>query len=168
MTPSKPMPLAEPAWLAEARHHVGLREIHGAPTAPTIKAWLQKLKAWWADDETPWCGTFCAAVMQNTGIELPKHWYRAKGWLDWGVPLEQPDVGCVVVFEREGGGHVGFVVGRDLNNNLQVLGGNQGDAVSIATFPRTRVVGYRWPRGELLMSAALPLLGGSAMSTREA
>ena len=159
--------MIEPDWLTEARKHIGLREIPGAPTDPTIARWLKSLKAWWTDDATPWCGTYCAAVMQATGLPIPKHWYRAKGWLDWGVPIDDADLGCIVVFERQGGGHVGFVVGRDRANNLLVLGGNQGDAVSVAAFGRDRVVGFRWPVGVDLVSAALPL-GTAGRSTGEA
>jgi uncharacterized protein (TIGR02594 family) len=131
-----------------------------------IAGWLGRLKAWWADDETPWCGTFVAAMMEPWA-PLPKHWYRARAWLDWGVPLEHPEVGCVVVFERQGGCHVGFVVGRDLANNLLVLGGNQGNRVSIAAFPRERVLGYRRPEGIQLVAAALPL-GQAQVSRSEA
>jgi len=132
-------------WLIEAKRHIGLREAPGAPTQPVIAGWLRTLRAWWADDETPWCGTFVAACMQQAGVTLPKHWYRAKGWLEWGQALDGPAVGCVVVFEREGGGHVGFVTGRASNGNLLVLGGNQGDAVNERQFPVGRVIGYRWP-----------------------
>ena len=70
---------------------------------------------------------------------------RAKDWLNWGQKIIQPCVGCIVVFERDGGGHVGFVVGQDANNNLMVLGGNQGDAVKVSPFNLTRVIDYRWP-----------------------
>lgn len=157
----------EPAWIIEARKYIGLREMPGAPTAPRIATWLDALGAWWRDDATPWCGVYCAAVMKECGFAVPKHWYRAKGWLDWGVKIDEPDVGCVVVFERQGGGHVGFVVGRDRANNLLVLGGNQGDAVSIAAFSRDRVSGFRWPAEAELVSAALPL-GSAAATTGEA
>ena len=37
------------------------------------------------------------------------------------------------------------MVGRDKAGNLMVLGGNQGDAVSIRPFALSRVAGYRWP-----------------------
>ncbi len=149
----------DPTWLAQARTHIGLREIPGMATSPTIAGWLRQLRAWWRDDETPWCGTYIAAVMQASALPVPQHWYRAKGWLEWGVPLSNPEVGCVVVFERAGGGHVGLVVGRDLAGNLAVLGGNQGNEVSIASFPRSRVVGYRWPANSQPLYAALPLVG---------
>ncbi len=136
---------SEPLWLRLARADIGLRELPGAPTAPKIAAWLQKLGAWWSDDATPWCGTACAAWMQAAGHAIPKHWYRARGWLEWGTALAAPAVGAIVVFERTGGGHVGIVVGKDQAGRLLVLGGNQGDAVSIAPFDMARVIGYRWP-----------------------
>jgi hypothetical protein len=51
-----------------------------------------------------------------------------------------------------------------------VLGGNQGDAVSISPFSRGRVLGYRWPANEALPEAApLPVLAhGGALSHNEA
>ena len=135
-----------PAWMVEAASQQGVREIPGAPTAPKISKWLADLKAWWTDDETPWCGVFVAHCMQSVGIKPPKAWYRAKGWLDWGTPMAHPAVGCVVIFERDGGGHVGLVVGRAAETNcLMVLGGNQGDAVRVSAFDPRRAVGFRWP-----------------------
>lgn len=134
-------------WLVEARRHLGLRELPGAPTEPTIARWLKELKAWWSEDATPWCGTFAAHCIKAQGLALPTHWYRAKDWLNWGEVLTDPAEGCIVVFNREGGGHVGFVIGRDLRGRLLVIGGNQGDAVSVAPFEFSRVAGYRWPTG---------------------
>ena len=158
----------EPYWLRVARKDLGLRELRGAPTAPRIASWLKALKAWWADDETPWCGVAVAAWMQQSSITLPQHWYRAKGWLEWGYELELPVVGCVVVFERDGGGHVGLVVGKDTRGRLLVLGGNQGDAVSISPFDPTRVAGFRWPLSELhnlRRQSGLPVIANSAASS---
>lgn len=161
---------AEPVWLAIARGDIGLRELPGAPTAPRIATWLKNLKAWWNDDETPWCGVAVAAWMQACDIALPKHWYRAKGWLEWGRELVTPAVGCVVVFERTGGGHVGLVVGISEVGYLMVLGGNQGDEVSIRAFDKSRVIGYRWPPSHPLPTdRTLPLLASnSGVSRNEA
>lgn len=142
----------EPSWLKIARRYIGLRETPGRATTPTIQRWLLDLRAWWTDDEAAWCGTFVAAVMREDGTTLPKAWYRARAWLEWGFPLDEPMLGCVVVFERGGGGHVGFVVGRNAQDKLLVLGGNQNDSVSVAAFTPTRVLGFRWP------FASLPLL----------
>lgn len=91
------------------------------------------------------CGTYVAHCIKACKLQLPKYWMRALDWLNWGQELARPSVGCVVVFERTGGGHVGFVVGKDAAGNLMVLGGNQGDAVKISPFDPVRVLGYRWP-----------------------
>lgn len=145
----------DPAWLAAARKYIGVAEIPGKEHAPQIVRWLATLKAWWREDETPWCGVLTAACLRETGVALPKHWYRAKGYFGepdkpWGSPLVAPALGCIVIFERKGGGHVGFVVGKEPCGNLRVLGGNQSNRVSIASFERTRVAGYRWPPGVVL------------------
>lgn len=132
-------------WVAEARRHIGLAEIPGKQHNPKIINWLNTLNAWWRDDETPWCGTFVAHCCRVAGRGLPQHWYRAKAWADAGTRLQHPAYGCIVVFDRKGGGHVGFVVGQDSQGNLMVLGGNQGNKVSIAKFPRSRATAYVWP-----------------------
>ncbi|PPC95249.1 MAG: TIGR02594 family protein [Methylotenera sp.] len=155
-------------WIDEARKHIGLKEIVGKDTNLTIKSWLSNLKSWWSEDETPWCGTFAAHCLKTAGYPIPKHWYRALDWLNWGVEITSPCYGCIVVFSRKGGGHVGFVVGRDENYRLMVLGGNQGNAVSIAPFETSRVAGYRMPVGTLGRGVLPTLHSKSASSTNEA
>ena len=146
-------------WMIEAERHIGLREIKGSKHNSTIVGWLKNLKAWWFDDETAWCGTFIAHCLKSTGHIVPKAWYRALAWLDWGQRIDNPVVGCIVVFSRKGGGHVGFVVGKNRNGNLMVLGGNQSDAVAISAFDKNRVVGYRWPSDAMIpISVDLPLI----------
>lgn len=155
----------EPLWLTIARRDLGIEETPGRETTPAIRCWLINLGAWWRDDETPWCGVAVAHWMREAGASVPKNYFRARSWLDWGTALTQPALGCVVVFDRRGGGHVGLVVGRNELDYLLVLGGNQGDKVSIATFSPDRVLGYRWPLLDLAglpdalptLSAALPL-----------
>ncbi len=162
----------EAPWLTEARRYLGQRELPGAPTAPFISRWLQQLGAWWRDDETPWCGTAVAAWMLVCGFKPPAAWYRAKAWATWGDELPVPVVGAVVVFEREGGGHVGLVAGQDQHGRLMVLGGNQGNAVTVAPFDHRRVIAYRWPSQAYQpfpMPTVLPVLASTApSSTNEA
>lgn len=160
--------ISEPPWLIYARKFIGLAEIPGKEHSPIIVSWLTRLKAWWKDDEVPWCGTFVAQCFSVHELLLPKHWYRAKDWLNWGVKLSAPEVGCVVVYERTGGGHVGFVVGQDASGYLMTLGGNQGNRVSVAPFDRSRVLGYRWPAGIVVMIAPLPIVDSDGkVSTQE-
>lgn len=144
----------ELAWIAEARKHIGLKE-NTSKTAhnPTILAWLERMgqfsgeaRAWWREDETPWCGLFVGVCLGEAGRFVVKEWYRAREWESpLMTELARPAYGCLVTFTRDGGGHVGFVVGEDARGNLMVLGGNQSNAVSIAPFAKSRVTGYFWP-----------------------
>ncbi len=155
-----------PPWLPIARSYLGVIETPGPGTTPIIGQWLKRLKAWWTGDDVPWCGVFAADCVTEAGLEPPKQWYRAKAWASWGVPLTAPCLGCIVVFERQGGGHVGFVVGRDPRGRLMVLGGNQGDKVSIVPFDPTRVIALRWPAGDF-ERLPLPVIQTSAASSSQ-
>lgn len=135
------------AWMKVALEHIGTKEIKGPKHSSTIVGWLNRLGAWWDSDEVPWCGVYVAAVMALSGIPYPRLYMRAKEWLSWGKKISVPVYGCVVVFGRTGGGHVGFVVGLDKSGNLLVLGGNQNDEVNVRAFPVSRVLGYRIPTG---------------------
>lgn len=154
--------------LSYARTLLGLAEVPGPGSNARIVKWLKDLKAWWFEDATPWCGVFVAHVMQHIGKPLPKHWYRAKGWLEWGKAC-QPAIGCVVVLDRDGGGHV-FLLTKVSSHFVWGIGGNQGDKVSEAKFDRLRVLGYRWPADEALPQPAPVLLSnaGGAVSRNEA
>lgn len=179
--------MSELAWIAEGRKFLGLREIKGSKHNQTLLRWLGDMgqyshesKAWWRDDETPWCGLFVGHCLGVTNRYVVKNWFRASAWADSLVMmrLDQPAYGCIVTFTRQGGGHVGFVVGKDTKGNLMVLGGNQGDAVSIAAFAMSRATGFYWPSkwvGKLVKSIpsatryTLPVLSSTGkLSTNEA
>lgn len=135
-----------PSWLEHARSYLGQKEIKGPKHNPLILGWWKKINAaWFTDDETPWCGAFVGGVLAESGMKVAKNAASARAWLNYGHELKKPAVGCIVIFARNGGGHVGFVVGKDQKGNLMVLGGNQGDTVTIAPFAMSRVLGYRWP-----------------------
>jgi uncharacterized protein (TIGR02594 family) len=158
----------EVPWLVAARKYIGVAEIPGVQHSPIIVGWLKKLKAQWFDDEVPWCGTFVGVCMSEAGIVLPQFWYRARDWMNWGVKLDEATVGCVVVYSRTGGGHVGFVVGKDKAGNIMTLGGNQHDAVNIKPFDPARVLGFRWPAHEVLTISPLPIVNlRGEISTQE-
>ena len=163
--------IIEPPWLIEARKHIGQTEIKGPKHNPFI-AGLWKIigLAGIKDDETPWCAAFVGAMLENVGIKSPRSG-RAQSFMSWGDSVPAPFVGAIVVFTRDGGGHVGIVIGKDARGNLMVLGGNQSDMVKISAFPHSRVTGYRKPVGYLVPAAnyRLPVLAGDGkLSTNEA
>lgn len=157
----------EPQWLQIARAGIGQKEIPG----PRHNAWI--LRLWVAikrrgikDDDTAWCSPFVGAAFEACGI-VSTRFESAKSWLDWGQKLAEPVLGCVVVFSRAGGGHVGFVVGQSAKGIL-VLGGNQDNEVSIAEFRRDRIVGYRWPKGVPVPDFQQLALGSASQTKSEA
>lgn len=142
--------MADPAWLVVARALIGTKETPGPANNPRIMDWanklgVKKLGVAYANDATPWCGLFVAHCFNAIGIEPAKIAVRAKAWATWGVAVT-PCVGAVLVFNREGGGHVGIYVGED-DTHLHVLGGNQGDMVKIARIPKADLIACRWPAG---------------------
>ena len=160
--------MSEPSWLKIARSYDGLKEIPGPRHNQTIIRWLGKLRAWWSDDETPWCGVFVAHCMQESWLPFPKFYMRAKAWSDYGSLLRRDRLapGAILVFDRAGGGHVGFYVGEDAGF-YYVLGGNQSNAVNVMKLGKSRLVASRWPKGEPVIGKPVYLNGG-VVSTNEA
>lgn len=170
----------ELAWVAAGRERIGVHEIKGVKHHPLIiSMWTLTFQAtnqkqWIKDDETAWCGAFAGYCLAKADLakHIPKDFYRAKSWADVGTALNKPAYGCIVVFNRAGGGHVGIVVGKDQRGNIMVLGGNQSDAVNIKPFATDRVIAYRWCGTQKLPLASrynLPLLNSNGqVSTNEA
>lgn len=147
-----------PSWMHDALKLIGVSEIKGPKHNNTIIGWLDKLGAWWRDDETPWCGVFVAHCM-HPHYPIPGLYMRAKAWLDWGVRIKRPVYGCVVVLNHKGSWHVGFVVGHSITGDVLVLAGNQGNRVSEAFFKKEDVIGYRLPKDyDYGTSLAVPIV----------
>ena len=162
----------ELSHVAIARKYIGLSEIGTTNKHPTIDAWAKTLAGKWLIGQ-PWCGTFCAQVFKEAGLsaKVPKDFFRAKAWEKAGTKLDKPAYGCVVTFTRDGGGHVGFVVGKTKTGMLKVLGGNQSNAVTIQDFDPKRVTAYRWvSSGNVPQDHRydLPVLAAGRISTNEA
>jgi uncharacterized protein (TIGR02594 family) len=140
----------EPRWIVEARKNLNVREIKGPQhCAEILQYWRDIKRGGIKDDETPRCAAFVGAMLERVGIQSTR-FESARSYLTRGTELREPVRCIIVVFTRDGGGHVGFVVGQNENRDLLVLGGNQSDAVNVRAFARARVSGYRWPAGEAL------------------
>jgi len=156
---------AEPSYLTAARRDIGLREIRGPKHAGRILAMLQRLGAWWRDDETPWCGVAVGAWLSESGYVIPLHYYRALAWAEYGDRLPGPRQGAIAVLTRKGGGHVGIVTGVTLTgSHVRLLGGNQDDAVKESWFPAERITAYRAPHGVGLVAPVVGKVGTLSQS----
>lgn len=137
-----------------AQRFVGLRETAG-PKDNGFIVWAHSLCGLDTSDETPWCSAFVNALAWIMRLPRSKS-AAARSWLNVGMPIEieKAEPGYdVVVLKRGTGpqpgpeivnapGHVGLFAGVDQAFVL-VLGGNQGDQVSIARFPIANVLGVR-------------------------
>ena len=143
-------------YMKEAISHLGLKEIPGAENNDLIVSWWVKMGSWLRLDSSPWCGLFTAICLKNTGHPVPKQFYRALKWLDYGLPCSI-GVGAIAVMKRQGGGHVAFVAGRTKEGKIVLLGGNQGDKVCYTSVLVKDILAYRRPINSIL-DYKLPLI----------
>jgi uncharacterized protein (TIGR02594 family) len=150
-----PMPPAipvsgDPAWLKLARADLGVCELPGTAANPDImRAWEYCDYKPPAGDETSWCSAKACEWMERAGQPSTRA-PNARSWLKWGHELKRPKPGCVAVFWRGSPssweGHVGLYLGPGKKpGTVQVLGGNQSNAVSIRDYPESQLLGLRWP-----------------------
>jgi uncharacterized protein (TIGR02594 family) len=137
----------EPLWLKNARHLVGLKEIVGSRhEAKVLEFFAEAGHPEIHNDETAWCDAFVNAMLRRAGYAGTGS-LAARSFLTWGETLKTPKPGCIAVFKRGNSaweGHVAFFL-RDLGDHIEVLGGNQGNSVSVARQPKSSLLGYRWP-----------------------
>ena len=139
----------EPAWMTLARRDLGVTEQPGAADDARILRYFRDAgHGEVRHDEVAWCAAFAGACLERAGIRSTRS-LMARSYLAWGVALAEPRLGCIAVFSRGLNprlGHVGFYAGSSAAGIL-VLGGNQANSVRIATYPRSRLIGLRWPAG---------------------
>ncbi|WP_293513963.1 TIGR02594 family protein [Phenylobacterium sp.] len=119
-----------PRMISAALAELGVRETAGAANTTQILRWAVEtgLNADYRADSIPWCGLFMAHIARVAGREVPPASLWALSWARFGIEGGQPELGAVLVFMRQGGGHVGLYIGED-SRCYHVLGGNQGDRV---------------------------------------
>ena len=145
--------------VAVARTKIGVREYGGVSSKTSNDKIIEMIdkslvatgqsvskNEWLRNDKTPWCGSFMGYAFAEAGVgrKIPRNFFRASEWGNAGTKLDKPAYGCVAVFSRAGGGHVGIVVGVTKSGMLKILGGNQGNSVNIMDFDPKRVTNYRW------------------------
>lgn len=102
---------------------------------------------------TEWCAAFVNAVLSETGIPgsetVSNYPLTARSFLDWGIPVKDPEPGDLVIFPRGNEawqGHVGFYLRSQVIDGKKfyyILGGNQNNRVSIELYRATRAIGIR-------------------------
>jgi|GEM_PF-5641161 len=144
------MEITEWPWLKIAWRELGVTETPGTTHNPRIVEYLQTTTLGRPEnerDETPWCSAFVNWVLKKAGVKPRTNSAWARSWLTWGVATDNPIPGTIAVFSRgQNAGHVGFYLDED-QDRIKILGGNQANAVSVAWYPRSTLLGYREPEG---------------------
>jgi lysozyme family protein len=125
--------------IAKARSYIG--QLNDGPDVPRIAREIGKTFPEFANyvkeanNDTPWCGIFCAYVLSQFGIKPPPTtggvgFMWVDTWAKWGssVPVGNAQPGDLALF-LGGPHHITFCAG-----NGRYVGGNQGDAVTEASF----------------------------------
>jgi uncharacterized protein (TIGR02594 family) len=130
----------------EALKYIGLKAIYGPQNeSKLIEFWRKIGFNDIKDDETPWCSTFIMAIFNDLKIEFKAN-PSARSWLQTGEKIDNPKLGDLCIFWRESPeswkGHVAIYINESALNYF-VLGGNQDGTVSIAPFPKNKLLGAR-------------------------
>lgn len=149
----EPTPLPPPGdidpekWMAIARGEIGVKEYSGAfNNNPRIIEYHKTTSLGASEDEVSWCASFVGWCLLKSGYTSTKS-ALSRSYLTWGSALSSPRYGAVAILRRGNNpnlGHVTFVQKFD-DKYIYGLGGNQGDQVKVSRFPRSSVLGYRWP-----------------------
>lgn len=166
--PSEPDPAsAVPPWMVWARGELGEAEVPGPKSNARIMEYRDLSKAAGREDgedgSVPWCAIFVNAGLEQCGIRGTRSALaRSFEASDDFIRLDGPAVGAIVVYWRKslasGLGHVQYYDHETAEGRVFGIGGNQGDEVSLAGYPKkaptSGLRGYFWPR-----NYPLPVIG---------
>lgn len=152
--------------LQTASAEIGVKEVSGPKNNPRVvkyHAYSTLDNHSGMDDSVPWCSSFVCFVMEATRLASGKtigsvNSKLARSWLKWGVSSKSdPWPGDVVVYWRgkpDGWqGHVGIFL-KEANGRIYTLGGNQSDAVNVASYSRLKMLDIRRSSKHRKISAA--------------
>jgi len=131
-----------------ARGYLGTKEAAGPENNPLIMDMYASVGADWVEhDSVAWCAAFVGHCLERASIRSTRK-LTARSYLTFGEPVELKDAqeGDIVVFKRGNSnwqGHVAFFVEDAAGGRISVLGGNQGNAVTIAKYPKSALLGVR-------------------------
>ena len=128
----------KPHWLEIAEQELGVHETPGPKATARIVEYGKATSLKATSDEIPWCAAFVGWCLAQAGI-APTGSAAAASYYDWGVEIDEPEEGCIVVFPH----HVTFFVEWD-GDLLRCLGGNQADSVKYSNFSPDGAA-YRMP-----------------------
>ena len=158
--------MSEPKWLNRLRGALGTKEVPGPKANPLIVEMFDTVGSDITSDEEAWCAAATGWALEKEGYPSTRN-LAARSYLRYGKKVK-PKLGAIMVFKRGSStwqGHVGFYVGEDADSYM-ILGGNQGNTVSIKPYPKSSFLAARWPdtaRNSNTVKAAVLGTGGTAL-----
>lgn len=138
----------DPPWLRIALGEVGVKRNPGAESNPRIVEYNASTTVGPLSDKIAWGCSFVSWVFQQAQTPGNVRSARCADWLGFGSQIKDPKRGAVAIFSpivaEASSGFVGFVLSAD-DKTVNLVVGNINQAVSLASFPRASVRGYRWP-----------------------
>ena len=127
---------------------------------PKVVAYFRDAGSPVTDDATAWCAAFVGAMLKRAGSKGTGS-LLARSYLKWGrsVEIEDARIGDLVIFQRGNSnwqGHVAFYV-RRVGPNIEVVGGNQSDSVSIWRYSAASLLGVRRDVEPIVQPIAQPM-----------
>lgn len=155
--PTAPMP----PWMAEMHRRMGLHEVSNNSM---LQKFLRIGSYLGNPANLPWCGDAVESCFAKVLPDepLPSNPFFAQNWRHFGRDVVVPAVGSVGVIRwSASAGHIGFVAGVS-GSRVNLLGGNQSNAINIRSFPRSAFIAFRWPVSFPVQS--YPALKGDAVT----
>ena len=134
------------SMLEIALSQYGIQEIPGEAHNPEVLKYFNEIgfDGEKLGDETAWCSAFVNWCAQEAGLPYTAK-LNARSWLDVGEITYDPKPGDVVVLWRSSleswKGHCAIYINQT-DDYIYMLGGNQGNQVQIAKYPRNRLLNY--------------------------
>lgn len=133
-------------WMKIVKFEIGVKEVNGSKNNPRIIEYHQAVSLKATQDSVAWCSSFVNWIFMRMNMPRTKS-ALAISWLNWGVELEEPIYGAVMVDDyKNGHGHVAFFTRWLAKDQIEVLGGNQNDEVCYKAWKSK--VRFFWPKGE--------------------
>jgi uncharacterized protein (TIGR02594 family) len=120
-----------------AQSQIGLGEVGGNNKGIYVRKYLN------GRENLPWCAGFVSYCLKKDGYNIP-YLLRAKSFLDYGQKVNNPKAGDLIVFSRQGGGHVG-IVEKVAKETITTIEGNTGDypsKVKRITYKRNHIKNF--------------------------
>ena len=135
----------EPPWVTNGLKDLGF---HETKNNRGIEKFIAQAHCGKLGD--PWCAIWTNAKLEQSGIpgtrSASSQSFRTNKKF---VKLAKPALGAIAVYTRgkpnSGLGHVGFYMG-ETSTQVLTLGGNESNAVRKQFEPKSRLVGYFWPK----------------------